>query len=431
MRHATRLTIPALAGLGIAMAGCVNQASAQSVAEFYKGKTIKVILSAGPGGGYATFANTLMKHMGKYIPGNPNFIRQHRQGAAGLVAANWIYHKAPKDGTVIALIHRGAVSTLPIFSPKNVKYDPTKFGWIGSMNASIGFCVAWHTQPVKTFKDVFTQPLIVGGLAAGSDTDIFPKVFNNLFGTKFKLITGYSSGTAINLAMERGEVQGRCGWSWSAITSTRADWLRDKKITLLTQVSLRKHPKLPDVPLVTEFASEQSQREVLELVLSPQAMGRPFLAPPKVPADRLKALQAAFDKSMQDKDLQADAKKIRLEINSMSGKEIEALITKIYSMPKDVVAAAQDATKRTDRLEVTVKKTPAVTIDTALTEIKSGGRQLYFVVKGKTEMVRISGSRTKVSIKGKKTKRKNLKVGMKCKVSYKGSGSTASAVACN
>jgi len=250
-------SLTVLCGGALLAAGLAAPSAAQSVAKFYKDKKIKVILSAGPGGGYATFANTLTRHMGRHIPGNPGFIRQHRQGAGGLVAANWLYHKAPQDGTVIALIHRGAVSTLPIFRPRNVRYDPTKFKWIGSMNASIGFCVAWHTQKVKKFKDVFTESLIVGGIAAGSDTDNFPRVFNNIFGTKFKLITGYSSGQAINLAMERGEVQGRCGWSWSSITSTRGAWLRDKKITLLAQVSLRKHPKLAHVPLVSEFATNQ------------------------------------------------------------------------------------------------------------------------------------------------------------------------------
>ncbi|MDX1484716.1 MAG: hypothetical protein R3229_09560 [Alphaproteobacteria bacterium] len=426
----SKLRFAPILSCGLAALATVQPAAAESVADFYKGKIIKVILSAGPGGGYATFANTLTKHMGKHIPGNPGFIRQHRQGAGGLVAANWLYHKAPQDGSVIALIHRGAVSTLPIFRPKNVRYDPTKFKWIGSMNASIGFCVAWHTQPVKKFADVFTQPLIVGGIAAGSDTDNFPRVFNNIFGTKFKLITGYSSGQAINLAMERGEVQGRCGWSWSSITSTRGQWLKDKKITLLAQVSLRKHPKLDHVPLVTDFATKKSQRDILELVLSPQAMGRPFLAPPGIPADRLEALQVAFDRSMKDEALLADAKKRKLDIVPMSGKEIEALITKIYAMPKDVVVAAQDALRRTDRLEITVKKTPEVTVKTALTQIKRGGRRLFFKVKGKTHKVKVSGSRTKVTIGGKKTKRKNLKVGMNCAITYKGDGSEAKSVSC-
>ncbi|MBT6801406.1 MAG: hypothetical protein HOA41_07005, partial [Rhodospirillales bacterium] len=402
------------------------QASAGSVADFYKGKVIKVILSAGPGGGYSTFSGILTRNMGRHIPGHPKFIKQHRQGAGGLVAANWLYHKAPKDGTVIALIHRGAISTLPIFSSKNVRYDPTKFKWIGSMNQSVSLCVAWHTQKVKTFDDVLKQPLIVGGIAAGSDTDIYPRIFNNIFGSKFKMITGYSSGQAINLAMERGEVQGRCGWSWSSITATQPDWLRDGKLTLMTQVALNKHPSLSKTPIITDYATTKEQRAILELVLAPQAMGRPFLAPPGVPADRLAALQAAFSAAMVDPKLLADAKKRRVDINPLSGKEIEALITKLYAIPKNVVASAQEALSRMDRLHTTVKMNPVLKRTTKLTATKRGGRRLFFKGKdGKTHKVKVSGSRTKVFIKGKKTKRKNLKVGMKCTFIYKGNGSEA------
>jgi tripartite-type tricarboxylate transporter receptor subunit TctC len=403
----------------------------RAVADFYKTKKIKVVLSTGPGGGYATYARLLMKHMGRYIPGNPGFIKQHRQGAGGLVAANWLYNKAPKDGSVIALIHRGAISTLPIYGSKNILYKPTEFNWIGSMNASISTCISWHTQKVKTFSQLLTEPLIVGGVAVGSDTDIYPRIFNNIFGTKFKLITGYASGSAINLAVERGEVQGRCGWSWSSIKATRGQWLKDKKINVLAQVSLAKHPDLPNVPLVTEFATKKSQRDILELVLSPQAMGRPFLAPPRVPTDRIAALQAAFDAAMKDKQLLADAKKRKVEINPMNGKGIEKLIKKIYAIPKDVVAAAQDALKRTDKIETKVIKVPVVTVKTVLTGIKRGGRQLSFKVKGKTHKVRVSGGRTKVSIGGTKSKRKNLKVGMTCAVSYQGDGSVAKSVKCS
>ncbi len=413
------------------MAATTAPASAASVAEFYKGKKIKLILSTGPGGGYDTYARVLMKHMGKFIPGNPGFIKQHRQGAGGLVAGNWLYNKAPKDGSVFAMIHRGAISTLPIFGAKNILYKPDKFTWIGSMNASTSTCVSWHTQKVKTFSQMFDEPLIVGGIAVGSDTDMYPRVFNNIFGTKFKLITGYASGSALNLAIERGEIQGRCGWSWSSIKATGGQWLRDKKLNILAQVSLKKHPELGNVPLVTKFATTKSQRAILELVLSPQAMGRPFLAPPGVPADRIKALRAAFDAAMKDKDLLADAKKRRLDINPMSGKDVALLIKKIYAIPKDVVAAAKEAIKRTDRIETKVIKVPVVTVKITLTKIKRGGRRLYFKVKGKTHKVKVSGSRTKVFIGGKKTKRKNLKVGMKCAVSYKGNGSEAKSVKCS
>lgn len=420
-----------LCGAAALMVGLSAPAAAASVADFYKNRTIKVVLSTGPGGGYATYARLLMKHMGQHIPGNPGFIKQHRQGAGGLVAGNWLYTKAPKDGSVIALIHRGAISTLPIYGSKNILYKPTEFNWIGSMNASTSMCVSWHTSKVKTFQQLLDEPLIVGGVAVGSDTDIYPRVFNNLFGTKFKLITGYSSGSAINLAVERGEVQGRCGWSWSSVKATRGDWLREKKINLLVQVALMKHPELPDVPLVMDFTTKKSQRDILELVLSPQAMGRPFLAPPGVPAERIQALQAAFDATMKDKGLLADAKKRKVEINPLSGKDIDKLIKKIYAIPKDVVAAAKDALNRTDRIETKVIKIPVATVNTTLATVKRGGRRLSFKVKGKTHKVRVSGRRTEIFIGGKKGKRKNLKAGMKCAVSYQGDGSTAKTIKCN
>ena len=413
------------------MAGVAAPVSAESVAEFYQNKKIRLILSTGPGGGYATYARVLMKHMGRFIPGNPGFIKQHRQGAGGLVAANWLYNKAPKDGSVFAMIHRGAISTLPIFGAKNILYKPTEFNWIGSMNASTSTCVSWHTQKVKTFSQLFTEPLIVGGIAVGSDTDMFPRVFNNIFGTKLKLITGYASGSSLNLAIERGEIQGRCGWSWSSIKATGGQWLRDKKLNILVQISLLRHPELPNVPLVTKFATTKAQRDILELVLSPQAMGRPFLAPPRVPADRLKALRSAFDAAMLDKKLLADAKKRRLDINPMSGKDVAALINKIYTIPKDVVAAAKEAIKRTDKIETKVIVIPVVTVNTVLTKIKRKGRRLSFKVKGKTHKVKVSGRRTKIFIGGKKSKRKNLKVGMKCAVRYQGDGSTAKSVKCS
>jgi tripartite-type tricarboxylate transporter receptor subunit TctC len=425
----TRLGL--LCAAAVFMAGAPAPASAASVADFYKNKKIRLVLSTGPGGGYATYARVLMKHMGKYIPGNPGFIKQHRQGAGGLVAANWLYNKAPKDGSVFAMIHRGAISTLPIYGAKNILYKPTKFAWIGSMNASTSTCVSWKGQKVTTFAQALKEPLIVGGIAVGSDTDIFPRVFNNIFGTKFQLITGYSSGSSLNLAMERGEIQGRCGWSWSSIKATAGQWLKDGKLNILAQVSLAKHPELGDAPLVTSFAKTKEQRAVMELVLSPQAMGRPFLAPPGVPADRLAALQSAFDAAIKDKALLADAKKRKLEINPMSGKEVTALVKKIYAIPKDVVAMAKEAIKRTDKIKTKVIKIPVATVKTTLTKIKRGGRRLSFKVKGKTEKVKVSGRRTKVFVGGKKAKRKNLKVGMKCAIAYQGTGSTAKSIKCN
>lgn len=211
----------------------VQPVLADEIADFYKGKTLTMVISSGVGGGYDAFSRTLSRHMGKHIPGNPSFINVNRVGAGGLVAANFIYSKAPKDGTVIAGINR-AVVTQPMFGHKGARFDATKFNWLGSLNNSVSVCVSWHNQKVKTLDDVFKSELIVGA-QNNSDMTAFPLMMNNLFGTRFRVIGGYASGTRTNMALERGEVQGRCGWSWASVTATRAHWIKEKKVNFLLQ----------------------------------------------------------------------------------------------------------------------------------------------------------------------------------------------------
>jgi tripartite-type tricarboxylate transporter receptor subunit TctC len=431
------MTVPfARAGLGAISAALIASGSTVAFAQwgndFYKGKTITLVISAGPGGGYANYVLTTTKHMKKHIPGNPDFIRQHRQGAGGVVAANYLYHAAKKDGTVVAIVHRAAVSTSAAFREKGVNYDPRKFSWIGSINKDTSLCVAYHTAPVKTFKDVLTTPLVVGGLGPGSDTDIYPNLFNNLLGTKFKLVTGYNQGTAITLAMERGEVQGRCGWSWSSINATKGAWLRDKQINLLVIGGLSRDPAIPkEIPMVRDLATAQEHKDILELAFAPQEMARPILGPPGIPADRLKILRDAFDATMKDPEFLAEAKKRKLDISPLSGKDVEALVASIMSKPADVVNATIEAISRKDRMEVQFKKIEVQEIKTKLDGVKNGGRQISFKAKGEAHEASISGSRTKVSIGGKGAKRANLKAGMTCTIKYGGDKSTAQSVSCN
>jgi len=338
----------AVALTGLLACGALHPAHAQSVADFYKGKVVKFILSAGEGGGYGTYALAVQPFMERYIPGNPKIIIQHMQGAGGLVAANNLYNVQPKDGTVFALIHRGAVSTTPLYGAKNIRFDPTKFGWIGSMNSEVSFCVSWQTTPVKTFDDLKKYPLTVGGLGPGADTDQFTYLINNVFGTKMKLVTGYGSGGAIDLAMERGEIGGRCGWSWSTIVSTKAAWLEEKKFNLLVQIGVEKHPDVPNVPLLIDLAKTEEQREMIKIVVAPQLMGRPVLAPPGIPADRLAALREALKKSMQDPGFLAAAKKENLETSYVSGERIESMLKELYALPKSVIDASAKAVSKPD-----------------------------------------------------------------------------------
>ena len=328
--------------------------------DFYKGKTITLTISAGPGGGYAAYALTMAKHLRKHIPGNPEIIRQHRQGAGGLVAAQYIHGIAPKDGTAIASIHREAVTGAALFEEKGANFDPREFSWIGSINKDTSLCVSWHTNAVKTIADTQKTPLIVGGLGPGADTDIFPLVFNNVLGTKFKLVTGYKEGTAITLALERGEVQGRCGWSWSSIKTSAATMLAEKKLNLLFIGGLAGHPEIPaSVPLVTSLVKSPEQRDILEVVFGAQGMSRPILAPPGVPAARLKLLREAFDKTMKDPEFLAEAAQQKLDIEPVTGQEVEKLVALMMSKPKAIIAAAKDAMSRTGGLDVTQTKSEA------------------------------------------------------------------------
>lgn len=411
-----------------AMAG--GAAQAQSADAFYKGREMKMLISAGQGGGYGTYAHALMPFMEKYLPGNPRIIIQHMQGAGGIVAANHLYNIAPKDGSMIALIHRGAVSTAPLFDAQGVKFDPTKFGWIGSMNNEVSLCVAWQGSQVKTFKDLQQYQLIVGGLGPGSDTDMYPNLINNLFDTKMKLITGYNSGGAINLAFERGEIDGRCGWSWSSIESTRGQWVKDNKITLLVQLGVDKHPSLPNVPLLGELATSEEQRQIIDLIISPQLMGRPILTTPNVPADRLAVLRAAFDKSMADPDFSALAQKQQLEVGAVSGERVEQLVNRLYSYPKPLVEKASLAISRTDKLQIVKKAPEEMKIKTKLETVKADGSELSFTAREDVHTVTLSGERSKVTLGGQASGRDKLKPGMACEVTYMGDKSEATLIAC-
>ncbi len=421
-----RVTILA-AGLTV-MASGLGQA--QSADAFYKGREMKMLISAGQGGGYGTYAHALMPFMEKYLPGKPRLIIQHMQGAGGIVAANHLYNVAAKDGSVIALIHRGAVSTAPLFDAQGVKFDPTKFGWIGSMNNEVSLCVAWHGSKVKTFKDLQQYPLIVGGLGPGSDTDMYPNLINNLFDTKMKLITGYNSGGAINLAFERGEIDGRCGWSWSSIESTRGQWIKENKITLLVQLGVDKHPELPNVPLLGELATSEEQRQIIELIISPQLMGRPILTTPNVPADRLAALRAAFDKSMADPEFVALAQKQQLEVGTVSGERIEQLINKLYAYPKPFIEKASLAITRTDKMQIVKKAPDEMKVKTKLEAVNEGGRELSFKARDDVHTVTLSGARSKITFGGQEGPRDKLKPGMACEVTYTGDKSEATLIAC-
>ena len=341
------LVTSALLGALALAPSIASPAQAQSADAFYKDRQVRFVLSASLSGGYGLYAHTITPYLEKHLPGRPNIVVMDMPGAGGLVAANWLANVAPKDGSVISMIHRSAVSTAPLFGAQNVRFDPTKFGWIGNMNNDLSVCVIWHTAAAKTFEDLKTKPSIFGGVGAGSDIDMYTNMLINLFDTKMRLVSGYKSSDGIHLAMERGEVEGRCGWGIASLLSTKGDWVKDKKINILVQIGLEKHPAIPDVPLLSDETNDPEMKLVLETISSPLAMGRPILTAPDVPPQRLATLRKAFDDAMADPGFKADAEKKNLEYSYASGEKIEGIIKRLYSMPKPVVERAARALEST------------------------------------------------------------------------------------
>jgi tripartite-type tricarboxylate transporter receptor subunit TctC len=307
----------------------LDVACAQSVADFYAGKQINLIVGATPGGGYDTQARLVARHWGKHIPGNPLIVVQNMPAAGSLAATNYIYNVAPRDGTAVALVMRGML-LIKNWNPSAVRFDLAKLNWIGSVNSEIAVTAAWHTAPHKSARDLFDKELIVGG-STGVDPETTPRLFNALLGTRFKIINGYPGTTEIILAMERGELQGIGDWSWSSMKTARPDWIRDHKITLLMQGGLQKEPELGDLPSALDFVKNDADRRVMELYLTQKTVARPIIAPPDIPAERLAALRAGFIALAQDRDFLADVQTAKLEVAPLAGQAADKVIALIAS----------------------------------------------------------------------------------------------------
>ena len=330
---------PLMAG---ALLICISSSSAaqDAVADFYRGKQVTIMVGFTAGGSSSLYAQALARHMGRYLPGSPNFIVQHVPGAGGLVVANTIANTVTRDGTAFAITGRTAAIE-PLLGNANAKFDGRKFGWLGTANVEYTTCLAWHTAPVKTLQDAMAKELIVSGTGSDATEVVWPKAANKLLGTKFKIVLGYPGSTEMLLALERGEVEGNCGLGWTFIKLRKADWLRDKKINVLFQWSLRSHPDIPDVPLIIDRARTPEDRKVFEFLFAPQEMGRPFFAPPGVPPERLAALRLAFERTLKDSQFLADADKMGLEVQHVGGEAIEKLLERLYASPKEVIERAK------------------------------------------------------------------------------------------
>jgi tripartite-type tricarboxylate transporter receptor subunit TctC len=319
----------------LSVASCSDEPTAPE--EFYRGKTIQVLIGLSAGGAYDIYARMLARHMGKHIPGNPTLVPSNMEGAGSLTLTNYLYNVAPKDGTVFGTINRGAPFEPLIGEVQLARFDPSRFTWIGSVANEVSICAAWDRAGIDNFDQLFTRELTVGGTGAGADTNQFPRIMNGVLGTKLKVVSGYPGGNNIDLAMERGEVDGRCGWSWSSIKSTRQTWLDMGSIKVLVQLALEKHKDLPDVPLIMDYAKTDEERAMLRLIFSRAALGCPFLAPPGIPEDRAAILRKAFDDTMKDPEFLAEAAQALLEVAPVSGEELQELIADIFRTPPEIV----------------------------------------------------------------------------------------------
>jgi tripartite-type tricarboxylate transporter receptor subunit TctC len=317
-------------------------ALADPIEDFYKGKQINWILSAGAGGGYSSYAQVFAPHFSAHIPGHPSIVIQNMPGAGGIRAMTYLSAVAPKDGTTIGLVH-SSVPFAPLYGIRGANFDPRKMHWIGSINATSGICVSWTASGITKWQDLFDKEFIVGGTGAGSQMETMPAMLNKLFGTHIKIISGYKGGNDVYLAMERGEVHGRCGGLKSSIKSTRPDWFPQHKVSVPVQIALERDPEFADSPALAEFAKDDKTKQVLELVLAPLTMDRPILAPPGTPPDKVAALRKAFHDTMNDPALLADAQKAHIDLEEIEGAKIANILDRAFAMPPDVIKAAKES----------------------------------------------------------------------------------------
>jgi tripartite-type tricarboxylate transporter receptor subunit TctC len=318
-----------------------SAASADDVEQFYKGKTLRVVIGHSAGGGYDLYARLLSKYLRKHIPGQPSVVPQSMTGAGGLRVTNYLYQAAPKDGTVIGTFSR-SIPTLPLLAPPGA-FDARRFTWLGSMSSETSLCLTGAASPVKTWQDMLSKPSIMGGQAAGTDSDVYARLYKNVLGAQIKIISGYPGTTEITLAMERGEVDGICGLSWGTAKVAHPHWRKNKLVNFLLQAGLKMDPDLPDVPFAMDLVQEPEKKQIFYLYFAPQAMGRPFAAPPDIPADRKAALIKAFYNTMKDPELLAEAMKLGMDIDLLTGGQIDELLARIYSTPPDIIAKAAQA----------------------------------------------------------------------------------------
>lgn len=303
--------------------------------DFYRGKQITILVGFSAGGTYDATARLFARHLGRHLAGNPTVIVQNMPGAGSMVATMNLFHTAPKDGTTLGVIGGGTVIE-PLLGNPQAKYDARQFAWIGGRSRDDFLCVVWHTVPVNSIADATTRQVVVGATGPGSRTQTYPQALNDLAGTKFKIVSGYPGGNEITLALQKGEVEGYCGWAVGSIRQRAPQWLTDGTLKVLVQFTAGK-PDLPNAPVATDLAKTKEGREAIQILSADSVLAWPLMAPPGLPADRVRELRTAFNAMMADPALLADAKKANLDVDRVSGAEMQALIDRLYAAPAPVL----------------------------------------------------------------------------------------------
>ncbi len=326
--------------IAVLLIACAVQARADGVRDFYANKTITIVVGMNPPDQHDNDGRLLARFMGKYIPGHPSIIVQNMPGAGSMKAAQYMATTAPRDGTTFGIVQRGMMM-MPLLKYPEANFDPTKYTWIGTRAGETSIVVLWHSSPTNSIGDATKRETIVASSGGGADSNTMPFIYNATLGTRFKVIIGYSGGGDMNLAMERGEVEGRTGWSVGAMRGTKEDWFENKTVKIILQHALRANAALPGVPMAQDLAKSETDRQLLELFAARQEIGFPVFGPPGIPADRAEALREAYMKTMNDPEYAAEVKKMSVDLDPLSGHQMQALIDRIYATPTDVVERAR------------------------------------------------------------------------------------------
>ena len=334
-----RLNTSIATGVAVLIAGVASAAGAE---DFYAGKTVRLIVGSSAGGGYDTNARLVAPYMEKYLPGKPSVVVVNMPGASGTKAVNHLYAVAPKDGSTFATFN-SAMPFLEAVGSSGVRFKSTELSWIGSLSQTVQTVVVWHTAGVRTLEDAKKKEVVMGGLGKSGTMVLFPRMLNSEFGTKFRVVTGYKGGRSVNMAMERGEVQGRGAGTWYTWKNTHREWVKEGKIIPLVQIGPKKDPDLPNVPLLNDLAQTPEQLQMFKLLAGNTQIERPFAGPPGIPADRLNMLRRAFDKTVKDPAFIAQAEKIGTELDPQTGEEVAEIVKSIIDTPPAAIAKVKEA----------------------------------------------------------------------------------------